>query len=608
VKPIIKYIAFLVLIILTDSCANKGMPSGGPKDEDPPVLLKSKPLINQKNFTGKQVELLFDENVVLKEISKNFIISPPLEEEPDIKAYAKRVIIELNNELQPNTTYTIYFGSSIVDNNEGNPYKDLTFSFSTGEVVDSMEISGIVIKAENLDPQEGVIVGIYSDLSDSACIKHVPLRIARTNAAGEFSIKNVAPGEYKIYALKEGIRNYRFDLGGEEFAFIDTVIVPWYDSIQVPDTVWIDSVTVDTVMWNDALIYGPYNMLLQTFVEDFFAQNLRKKERLRRECLQFSFSSTLRDEPKLRLLNKGFENTPLMTEKLVNGDTILYWITDSNIYKTDTLIVDFEYQKTDSLQQLYWQRDTFEMLYRKPVDTKTQRRKAESKATIPMFEISHNIKSSMELKSPMVISFAEPVSRFNFEGVRLYYTDDTLKLPLKVNIYADSIMQRKYIIEFESQGGKSYTLEIDTASIDNVFGLTNDKFKSSFTVKKEDQYGNITFELSKLPYPGIVYLVDAKDQPIRKSVFDSNTTTKVDFKLVTPGSYYFRLYYDVNENDRWDSGNYLKHIQPEPIRYYPKKIEIKAYRDYLEEWDVEALDLTRQKPKDLVGVTAKNKR
>ena len=607
-KPIIKQIAFFSILILAVSCANKGMPSGGPKDEDPPVLLKSKPLINQKNFSGKQVELLFDENVVLKEITKNFIISPPLEEEPDVKAYAKRVIIDLNNELQPNTTYTIYFGSSIVDNNEGNPYKDLTFSFSTGEVVDSMEISGIVIKAENLDPQEGVIVGIFSDLSDSACIKHVPLRIARTNAAGEFSIKNVAPGEYKIYALKEGIRNYRFDLGGEEFAFIDTVIAPWFDSIQVPDTVWIDSVTVDTVMWNDALIYGPNNILLQTFTEEFFAQNLRKKERIRRECLQFSFSSPLRAEPKLRLLNKGWENVQLLPEKLINGDTILFWIPDSNIFKTDTLIVDFEYQKTDSLQQLFWQRDTFEMVYRKPADAKTQRKKADAKSVTPVLTFTHNIKSSMELKSPVVFTFNEPLARFNFGGVKLYYTEDTLKKPLTIELTPDSVMNRRYILKFESEGGKNYTLEIDSASIDNIFGLANDKFKSSFTVKKEDQYANLRFELSKMPYPGTIYLVDAKDQPVRSQTFNSDTKVQVNFNLVTPGSYYFRLFYDVNGNGRWDSGNFLKHIQPEPVRYNSKKLDVKAYRDYLEEWDVELLDLTKQKPQDLKGVTTKNKR
>jgi hypothetical protein len=274
---------------------------------------------------------------------------------------------------------------------------------------------------------------------------------------------------------------------------------------------------------------------------------------------------------------------------------------------TDTLIIDFEYQKTDSLQQLYWQRDTFEMVFRKPVDAKKKRKDTEEKATIPMVEFKHNIKSSMELKSPMVISFAEPLARFSTEGIRLFYTDDTLKSPLKIDIFADTLIQRRYIIEYESEGGKSYTLEIDSASIYNVYGLTNGKFKSSFTVKKEDQYGNITFELSKLPYPGIIYLVDAQDKPVRKSAFNSNSNTNVEFKLVTPGSYYFRLYYDVNKNGRWDSGNYLKHIQPEPVRYYPKKIEIKAYRDYLEEWDVEALDLIRQKPKELVGVTVKNK-
>ncbi|MFC0875539.1 Ig-like domain-containing domain [Saccharicrinis sp. FJH2] len=591
----------LLAVVLFHACANPGMPSGGPKDVDPPLLIKSKPEQNQKNYTDPKIQLYFDEIVVLKDTRKNFIVSPPLEEEPIINALAKKISIDLNNELQPNTTYTLYFGSAIVDNNEGNPLENFTFSFSTGEVIDSMMMSGRVIRAKDLEPIANIIVGIYKDTSDSAFIKNVPLRIAQTNSKGEFSVKNIAPGKYRIYALNEPIKNYRYD-AGEEIAFLDTIYETYFDTIQLSDTVWVDSVTVDTIMYRDTLIYGPENILLQTFEEFHLVQNLRKKERSFPYQFLFSFSSPIQEDPKLHIDGTPDNYGGIFSEYSTTRDTIYYWLTDSNLYKLDTLMVELQYQKTDSLEQLFWQQDTIQMIYREP---KSGGRKGRGKnkpdePKTALLKINHNISATMNLKGRIMFEFEEPINRFNKDEVHLYLKADTLEKPLNFTLDQSDLFPRKFFLDYNWAEGESYTLSIDSAAIENIYGIHSDKFKSSFTIRKLDQYGNVKFNLTKPDYPGVLYMLDASGKILRSQPFSASDNT-VSFRLILPGKYYFSLFFDKNRNGEWDTGNLLEHIQPEPVRYFSKQIEVKAYRDYEEDWDTEKLLLWKQKPEALQG-------
>lgn len=603
-KKAVQIIYTFALIALLFSCANPGNPSGGPKDEDPPILEKSAPLLNQKNFSGTKVELFFDEIVVLKDARKNFIISPPLETEPEINALGKKVVIKLNNELQPNTTYTVYLNSTIVDNNEGNPLENFTFSFSTGEVIDTMAISGTVIKAEDLEPQAGVIVGIYANLDDSAFINNVPLRIAKTDDEGKFTVKNIAPGTYKIYALKEPIKNYRFDVPGEEIAFLDTVYVPFFDSIQVSDTLWVDSVTVDTVIWRDTLIYGPDDILLQTFQEFNYTQNLRKKERSVPYQLLFSFSEELVEEPRLHILGTEKNYGGVFPEFSVTRDTILYWLTDSLLYNNDTLLVELQYQKTDSLEQLYWQLDTIQMIYRRP-KTSSKKNKSTVKKYDPL-SFTSNTKSNLDYEGTIVFSFDEPIELFDKSEIQLYLKADTLKNPIRFTLARDSLFPRKFYINSNWEGGEDYELLIDSAAIENIYGKVSDKVKLTFKVTDIDKYGHITFNLKTINAPGILYLLNGNGKPVRSTPFTAGQKS-LSFELVKPGKYYFKLFYDLNENGLWDTGNFMEHQQPEPVRFFHKELEIKAYRDYEEDWDTELLPLDKQKPKALKGKEEKKR-
>ncbi|MFB6318125.1 Ig-like domain-containing domain [Saccharicrinis sp. FJH54] len=598
-QKLIHIFSVVLAVFLIHACANPGMPSGGPKDVSPPVLIKSKPEQNQKNYTDPKIQLYFDEIVVLKDTRKNFIVSPPLEEDPEINALAKKISIDLNNELQPNTTYTLYFGSSIVDNNEGNPLENFTFSFSTGDVVDSMMMSGRVIRAKDLEPVANIIVGIYKDTADSAFIKNVPLRIAQTNSKGEFTVKNIAPGKYRIYALNEPVKNYRFD-AAEEIAFLDTVFETSFDTIQLSDTLWVDSVTVDTIMYRDTLVYGPDSILLQSFEEFHLVQNLRKKERSVPYQFLFSFSSPIQEDPRLHIDGTPENYGGIFPEYSTTRDTVYYWLTDSNLYKSDTLWVELEYQKTDSLEQLFWQKDTIQMIYRAP---KSGGKKGKNKGTEPksqLLKINHNIASMMDLKSKIVFEFEEPVNRFNRDEVRLYLKADTLETPLNFTLEQSERFPRKFILDYNWAEGESYTLSIDSAAIENIYGIHSDKFKTSFTIRKLDQYGNVKFNLTKPDYPGVLYLLDGSGKILKSQPFTAAENT-IFFKLLLPGKYYFSLFFDKNGNGEWDTGNFLEHRQPEPVRFFSKELEVKAYRDYEEDWNTEEHLLWKQKPEALKG-------
>ena len=226
------------------SCANMASPNGGPYDETPPKFISSLPAPNQTNYKGKKVEILFDELVQLDKPSENVIITPPQMQLPVIRAAGKKVVVELKDTLKENTTYTIDFTNSISDNNEKNVFENFSFAFSTGDVIDTLEVSGILLNAENLEPMPGITIGLHKNLEDSAFVKLPFDRTSRTNDKGQFTIRNISPGSYRIFGLNDVNRDYKFDQPGEEIAFNDSIIIPSLELTTRQDTLWKDSLTI----------------------------------------------------------------------------------------------------------------------------------------------------------------------------------------------------------------------------------------------------------------------------------------------------------------------------------------------------------------------------
>ena len=410
-KPIPKYIALLIVVILFYACASTGWsPDGGPYDETPPKFVRANPVPNATNNTRKNVSIEFDEYINLENASEKVIISPPQREQPEVKTRGKRVVVEFLDSLIANTTYTIDFGDAIVDNNEGNPLGQFSYAFSTGPEIDTMAVSGTVLNAENLEPIKGIQVGLHKNLNDTAFTKLPFDRISRTDSRGQFTIRGVAPGKYRIYALQDGNQNYMYDS--------KTETVAW--------TVWneIDTTHIDTIFEVHYTRFLPDNVMLRAFKEESTMQYLAKSERPEIKKFNLYFSAKADTLPTLRGLD--FDEKQLIVEANQRNDSITYWVKDTTLCERDTLTIELKYLETDTLGQLVPTTDTLRMInkiprerrlaMKKEADEKAEkeRKKKEKKGDTIVVEtkfLTMNVDapSELDINRNIIINFDEPI-------------------------------------------------------------------------------------------------------------------------------------------------------------------------------------------------------
>ena len=356
----------MLLLTVIYSCANIGSPNGGPYDETPPKFVSSTPVPNQINYTGKKIEILFDELIQIEKPSENVIITPPQMELPVIRSAGKKAVIELKDTLKPNTTYTIDFTNSISDNNEKNVFENFSFAFSTGDIIDTLEVSGVLLNAENLEPMPGITIGLHNNLEDSAFVKLPFVRTSRTNDKGQFTIRNITPGTYHIFALNDVNRDYKFDQPGEDIAFLDSVIVPSFELTTRQDTTWKDSLTIDTIRTVGYTRFFPDNIELRLFKEKFERQYMVKPERPDEKYFTLRFNTKLDTVPVPVPINFTPEDsTWYFVQQTEGGAAVNYWLADSTVWKQDTLQVQVSYPKSDSLNILRPQTDTAQLVLRR---------------------------------------------------------------------------------------------------------------------------------------------------------------------------------------------------------------------------------------------------
>ena len=269
----------LLLLLMVHSCANIATPTGGAYDVDPPVVKSATPEFNTLNIFPERVEIEFDENIKIESPTEKVIITPPQKNMPIIRSIGRRAVVELKDELLPNTTYTIDFTDAIVDNNEGNPLENFMFSFSTGDQLDTLSIAGKVLNAEDLEPVTGIYVGIHSNFDDTVFTKVPFERISRTDSRGNFIIRGMAPGKYRVFALDDLNRDYKYDNPLEAIAFLDSIVMPSTIPAMRQDTVFVDSVTVDTILDVKYTRFIPDDLVLKSFLSGFQRQYLQSQER-----------------------------------------------------------------------------------------------------------------------------------------------------------------------------------------------------------------------------------------------------------------------------------------------------------------------------------------
>lgn len=594
------------------SCASVGRIEGGPIDEAPPRFIGGTPTPDALHVGKKKIVIEFDEFIKLDKPNEKIVISPPQVQQPEIKASGRKVVITLQDTLKANTTYTIDFGDAIQDNNEGNPLENFSFTFSTGAKLDTMAVSGTLLNANNLEPVKGMMVGLHSNLEDSAFLKLPFERVGRTDSRGRFSIRGIAPGKYRIYGLQDADQNFAFSQPTEIIAFQDSLIIPTMEERMHQDTVWIDSLTVDTIMDHKYTHFLPDDILLRSFKELNFSQRFAKSERLTPQKFSFYFTAPADTLPLLKGLNFDERDAFIIEQTTGRNDTLHYWIKDSLIYNQDTLKMSVSYLYTDSLKQLVPRTDTLKLVSKlKPKTEKEKEKEREEKEKekekrkkkgepekpdTEFLPVDVYAPSSMDVYDYISLTFNEPLASVDTAAIHLKQKVDTLWQDISFDFVHDSLDIKRYNVYAEWEPGESYAFEVDSTAMHGLYGLFTDKVKKEFKAKKLEEYGQIFFNVHGADSLAFVELLDAQDKVLRTVLLVDG---KADFYFLNPGKYGARLINDTNGNGVWDTGNYAGKRQPEMVYYYPQVLDLKANFDLTQDWDVHAKPLDKQKPEDM---------
>lgn len=612
-KAILRYLLFVVPTVVLAytlySCANRGAgPQGGPKDTIPPCILKTLPENASIYYNKQKVEILFDEIVLVEKAHEKVVVSPPQKNNAMVKAYGKKVVVQFNDSILPATTYVVDFADAIVDNNEKNPLPNYAFTFSSGQFLDTLRMSGHVIDAATLNPCAGVLVGAYKNHDDTAFTSTPFDIIAKTDEYGYFCIKNAQEGEkYRIFALKDMNSNYRFDMPEEEIAFVDSVFAPTLWSEERIDTVMRDSVTIDTIVTYRIPKYSPNNVVLRLFKEYAPTQKYIKAERKLPYKFSLFFNAPLDTLPLVRPLNFDMHGT--LVQRSAKSDTLTYWLTDSLAWRVDTLRFELYHPKTDSLGEIQILMDTINLPVRAEVKRNTEttrgvggaRRGGKSheeeknKNKMEYLTMNNTLKSYFDVYKPIHLTFATPIKEFDVTKLHLEQHRDTLWVERDVEFTWDS-MRMNFSIAHDWVAESEYRLTLDSAMFYDYYGLHTNRQEMKFRTRSLEEYANLYVFLTHFEGNEHLLLLNKKEEVVREQRAQQETL----FEYLDPGEYYLKLFIDANDNGVWDTGEYATGLQPEDTYFYPSKIELRAFWDVEEEWDYTQHYILQQKPQELI--------
>ena len=601
-----EWFGIMVVALCIYACANRGYPEGGPKDETPPQVVEEVPLSYTTNFKAKRVNIYFDEFVQLNDINNKFIFSPPVKKDPKVSLKGKYVQVAIPDSLRENTTYSLDFADAIVDNNESNPLGFYRYVFSTGERIDTLELGGTVVNAESYEPVLGVLVALYEKQGDSIPLKELPDYIARTDSSGNFRLTNLREGHYRVMAIEDANRDKMYTPESEMFAWMDTTVFPIVEPATRVDTfrviekiVEADTILRDSIVRTDYLAYGPSNLYLRLFLEKLTQLYLVEDDRKEREQLNFIFSIPGENGLEVTLWDT-LATEPLpqdwyFKEHSAGNDTLTLWIKDSTVYKKDTLNVILSYMRSDSTGQ--WERysDTARYTFRaKEKKEGKSKKKDEDAPKVEFLEIKSNISGDLDLGARLYLEFSRPINKSTLDSIRVLEKVDTVYQLIPFQVVEDSLRVRRVFVDAAWKAGGEYQLQIDSATIYDIYGRFNDKLEKKFKVRTEEYYGKIMVNVRGVDCPTIVQLYKAENGKSENGKRTYNVVQskvveqdgEVVFPLLPEGKYCVRAILDRNGNGVWDTGLYLKHRQPEEIVYLRGEIAVKQNFDVEQDFDI----------------------
>lgn len=596
-------IAAMFALLTLYSCASIGTPSGGPRDEDAPQFLSSRPQPFATEFNGSRLEIQFDELVAVKDAFNKVTLSPPQKQIPKISASGHKIIVNFNDTLLPNTTYTIDFGNAIEDVNEGNKLRSFFFTFSTGNEIDTLMMSGIVLDALTLEPQQGVLVGAYTDMADSAFLKLPFERVTRTDDRGHFTLRGLKALPYRVFALSDLNNDYHWDNPAELMAFLPHPVTPFTEQTIATDTIYnITTGEVDSITTRARTRFLPNDLLLQMFDFGFRPQYITNYNRVDSTRLDIIFNQRQQTAPVLNLIkpdNLALPSRFYMTERNERNDTLHYWLTPQ-LFGIDTIKVSLQYLVEQRGIDPKITTDTLTFITKHPRKTKQpklspQQQKADSVkkelAKFIMPEVLGN--TPFDVDRPLTIQFPEPLTRLDTAAIRLeWMTPDSVWNPIAATITADSMMARRMRLDVAWDYDAQYRLTVDSLAAEGISGRLSRTLEKKFTTKKRSDYASLILRLRPDTIAGFVEVLNTSDDVVARAEVVNGIAS---FYFLAPNDYYVRFIADANGNGRFDPGDYERGIQPEETYYYPKMLSLRRY-DRNEEWDLYATPVDTQKP------------
>lgn len=605
-----------VAALIVAGCARMGSPDGGWYDETPPRVIGANPAEGAVNVKAKQFYVDFNEFIKIENASENVIVSPPQTEAPEIKSQGKRISIKLVDSLKANTTYTIDFSSSISDNNEGNPLGNYIYTFSTGNRIDTLEVAGYVINAENLEPVKGILVGLYDNLSDSAFCKLPMLRVARTDSRGHFIVRGVAPGRYHIFALQDQDGDYRYGQRSEMMGFSDQIIEPTFKDDIRQDTLWKDSLRIMSIDRVHYTHFLPDDVCLRVFNATISTRYLLKSERPDPRYLLLNYSYPDSVLPTIKGLNFDATDAFLIERPVAGKDSLLYWLRDTTLVNQDTLRLSVTTSITDTLGVLRQQTDTLEFLskvsyarrlkeqqkkieeWQKDQEKKKKRGEPYDSIMPPeALALKFEPSQSLDPDQNITITSPTPLEPVDTGMIHLYSHQQNDSLWYKEPYDLRRLSDMTYVLRASWRPDMEYSLETDSAAFRDIYGTVTKAQKMGLKVPGNDTYASLLITINGMSGKHLlVNLLDKSGNVVKTDTVDNG---QAEFYYLKEGDYYVSLIIDANHNGKWDTGDYDLKLQPEQVYFYPEKITCKAKWDMTVSWNPTEKPLYQQKPADI---------
>lgn len=587
--------------LLLAACASIGRPEGGPRDMTPPVMVSSTPAPGSVNISNGRIDIVFDENITLDDPMNKIVVSPPQKKQAQISSNGRRVRITLRDSLRDSTTYTVDLADAVRDLNEGNILDGLAIDFSTGPSIDTLMISGIVFEGRTLEPAQGMIVGVYSTPVADTALTTLPMeRITKTNALGRFTIRNLKPGSYRVFAINDLNHDFHWDRS-EDIAFLDRDISPSTMAIELTDT-FTDAAGNDSLVTRPATRFLPDDILLTWFNENYKPLYLVKHERPDARRLTLEMSTHSDSLPQLTLLNTVRAGARLDREAVLQSspglDSLTYWLRDTTLIGSDTLKIAARYLHTDTLDNITFTTDTLTFALRQAKKKKKRDEETDSVPKLEFVNIGISSRQPQDLNIPLLFETSAPTASIDSAGFRIEELVDSIWMPVAARIPSppDSLQPMRLLTEMTWKPKTKYRVTIDSLAVTDIYGNHNRPFVQEVSTHAIEDYAALFFNIGDLgPDSAIVELLSS-DKPVRLEPVRNGVAT---FEYVTPGAYYARLFIDRNHNGRWDTGCVADTLQPEDVFYFSKKLNLKKNWDVEQQWNIYETPVDLQKPEDI---------